>query len=163
MEPRRDQRRRARTKVRPEFRQGEKEKLNRHWRGLFLDALADTSNVTAAATLAGVNPARAYKTRRSEPEFARRWTMALLEGYENLEIETLHRLRHGTRPEDAKFDTGAALRLLALHRDTVARERAKNDFADEEEVLSSLTAKLEAMRDRETAAQAEQPDDGTNA
>jgi hypothetical protein len=144
-------RRRARTKIRPEQKVGEKDKLNRHWRQLFLDTLADTSNVTAAARIAGINPARAYKVRRTEPGFARLWTAALIEGYENLELETLNRLRHGTDAGGPKFDVGAALRLLALHRETISRERARADDADEEAVLADLTARLEAMKQADEA------------
>ncbi|WP_305097380.1 hypothetical protein [Croceibacterium aestuarii] len=146
MSPRSKPRRKAHTKIRPEQKTGEKPKLNRHWRRLFLDTLADTSNVTAAARMAGINPARAYKVRRSEAEFARQWTAALIEGYENLELETLNRLRHGTDSAGPRFDVGAALRLLTLHRASIVRERARDDDADEEAVLADLNARLEAMR-----------------
>ncbi|MED5206292.1 MAG: hypothetical protein VX465_06665, partial [Pseudomonadota bacterium] len=50
-----------RTKIADVYRRGEKNKLDRHWRAFFLDHLAETSNVTAAAHFAGVNPSRAYK------------------------------------------------------------------------------------------------------
>ncbi len=154
---------RARTKIRPEQKEGEKDKLDRHWRGLFLDTLADTSNVSEAARAAGVNPARAYKTRRLEPEFARLWYAALLEGYDHLEMETLHRLRMGTGKDDAKFDIANALRLLIAHRDSVARERARRDHEDEQSVLASLNAKLETMRQRQQAANAMLAEDADDA
>tara|TARA_E500000305_G_scaffold98858_1_gene90682 strand:- start:131 stop:610 length:480 start_codon:yes stop_codon:yes gene_type:complete len=140
---------RNRTKLRPEQKAGEKENLDRHWRGLFLDTLADTSNVSAAARISGANPSRAYKVRREEPEFARQWAEALLEGYEHLEMETLHRLRFGTGPDDPKFDIANALRLLAAHKETVAREKARQSEASEEDVLASLDAKIQALRDHE--------------
>jgi len=141
-----------RTNIKPQLRENEKERLNRHWRGLFLDKLAETSNVAAAAREAGINPSRAYKVRRCEPDFARQWYEALLEGYEHLELETLHRLRMGTGKDDPKFDIGNALRLLALHKETVARERALRDDEDEDAILASLDAKIEAMRAREEEA-----------
>lgn len=137
------------TKLRPEQKEGEKDNLDRHWRGLFLDTLAETSNVTAAARMAGANPSRAYKVRREEPDFARKWLDALMEGYQHLEMETLHRLRVGTGKDDNKFDIANALRLLTLHRETVAHERAMRSQVDEESVLASLKAKIEAMRSRE--------------
>ena len=105
---------RSQTKIRPELKQGEKDTLNPHWRGLFLDKLAETSNVTEAAKFAGANPARAYKIRREEPEFARLWHAALVEGYEHLELDLLARLRAGEAKDGPKYDNGAALRLLAL-------------------------------------------------
>jgi len=141
---------RNRTKLRPEQKTGEKDNLDRHWRGLFLDTLAETSNVSAAARISGANPSRAYKVRREEPEFARQWAEALVEGYQHLEMETLHRLRVGTGKDDNKFDIANALRLLALHRESVAREKARQSEASEEDVLASLDAKIQALRDHET-------------
>lgn len=53
------QRRARRTKIKAQLKEGEKPGLNRHWRGLFLDNLAETSNVSEAARYAGINPGRA--------------------------------------------------------------------------------------------------------
>ena len=103
-----------RTKIADVYRRGEKNKLDRHWRAFFLDHLAETSNVTAAAHFAGVNPSRAYKVRREDAAFARKWYAALLEGYEHLELETLRRLREGVPADGPKFDIANALRLLTL-------------------------------------------------
>src|SRR5687768_3900080 len=69
------------------------------WRTAFLAALARTSHVAAAAGEAGVEASRAYKLRRSDPVFARRWYEALCEGYDNLELELLRRLREGEAEE----------------------------------------------------------------
>ena len=144
-----------RTKLRPELTMGEPPEINRHWRGLFLASLAETSNVTASAKFAQVNPSRPYKARRDEPEFAHAWKAALLEGYEHLEMETLHRLRMGTPngKDDRKFDIANALRLLMLHRETIAKERAVAGEESEESVLASLNAKIDAMRSREAEVQ----------
>lgn len=141
-----------RTKILVELKVGEREKLNRHWRSLFLDTLAETSNVTASARQAGVTTSRAYKVRRCETEFATAWREALLEGYEHLEMETLYRLRFGTGKDDNKFDVANALRLLAIPRDTIVQERAKRADGDEESVLVRLNAKIDAMRSREAEA-----------
>ncbi len=145
-------RRRARTKINPALKTGEKEKVDRHWRGLFLDKLAETSNVSEAARTAQINPGRAYKVRRAEADFRQQWYEALLEGYDHLELETLHRLRMGMAKDDPKFDIANALRLLALHKDTVARERALREDEDENAILASLGAKIDAMRAREREA-----------
>lgn len=119
------------------------------WRSDFLMALAETSNVTAAAATAGVKPGRAYKSKRNEPEFARLWREALCEGYDNLELELLHRLRFGEAKDvDAKFDNANALRLLTQHRETVARQRAIRENADIADVRASIHAKLLEMRDQ---------------
>ena len=143
--------RRAYREMRPQFREGENGRVSTKWRSLFLDYLAETSNVTEAAKRCGANPSRAYKLRRTDPEFARQWRDALLEGYEHLELETLRRLREGVPPDGPKFDIANALRLLALHRETVARERARIENSDEASVLASLNRKLEAMRQNELA------------
>lgn len=157
-----DRPRGTRTKLTPQQKSGEKPMLDRHWRGLFLAILAETSNVSAAARDAGINPSRAYKVRREEPAFRQAWYAALLEGYEHLEMETLHRLRMGVEAgrEDRKFDIANALRLLMLHRETVARERALHSEDDEEEVLAELNAKLDQMRSREAEIAALLADDG---
>jgi len=135
-----------RTKVNSAQREQEGS-INRHWRGIFLAALAETSNVTAAAAAAEVHPSRAYKVRRAEPRFAREWRSALLEGYELLEMEVLHRMRFGDPKEgDRKFDNATALRLLGLHRETVAQERAIRENDDVAAVRASIDAKLAELR-----------------
>lgn len=140
-------------KLRPDQKAGEKPNLDRSWRALFLDTLAETSNVSEAARIAGINPGRAYKVRRGDAAFRREWQAALLEGYEHLELETLHRLRAGVGKEDNKFDIANALRLLMLHRETIAHERAKRDREDEAQVLAGLNARITAMREREAEVQ----------
>lgn len=139
------------------------DKLNRHWRTAFLAVLAETSNVSAAALAAGVHLSRPYKLRRNDPDFARDWRGALLEGYENLELELLHRLRFGeTKDGEMKFDNANALRLLGLHRETVARERAMREDEDIGAVRASLQAKIAQLREQVVARRAaeEGPHDG---
>ena len=142
--------RRKRTKISPTARrEANEEPLSKHWRGYFLQALAETSNVTAAAARAGVSPARAYKLRRESADFAAQWRAALQEGYDHLEIEVLGFLRN---PDPArKVDVTAAIRLLAAHREAVARERALADNRDERAVLDSIDAMIDEMRERAAA------------
>ncbi|HWU02210.1 MAG TPA: hypothetical protein VN222_05680, partial [Novosphingobium sp.] len=133
--------------------------------------LGATSNVSAAARHAGVSNALVYETRRIDPAFARAWRAALCEGYDNLEMDLLHRLRSGEVKPAAgakrgarAFDNATALRLLAAHRETVAREKAARDDCDAEAILASIDAKLERMRQRSLAARngAAQPEEGSN-
>lgn len=124
-------------------------KTEQRWRALFLGALAETSNVSAASLAAAVQPGKAYRLRRIDPEFARAWRAALLEGYENLEMEVLYRLRFGDPKDgDVKFDNATALRLLGLHRETVARERAARENEDLTAVRASIHAKLAQLREQ---------------
>lgn len=140
----------GRTRARPGFA----------WKRAFLAELAETSNVSAASRAAKVDTATAYKLRRSDRTFARQWFEALCEGYDNLELDLLRRLREGelagaTTPAGKarrKFDNATALRLLAAHRSAVQMQRGRDDYAHEDELLASINAKLEKMRQREIAA-----------
>ena len=132
----------------------------KNWERIFLNALAETSNVKAACELAVVSQSLVYKTRRENAEFARQWYAALAEGYDNLEMELLSRLREG-RLEDVdadgnkrKFDIGTAFRCLIAHRDTVAREKGRATLDDELATMKSINAKIDEIRRREEAAAA---------
>ena len=136
------------------------------WSRAFLSELAATSNVSAAARKAGIGTTTAYDARRSNPEFDRKWNQALCEGYDHLEMELLHRLRSGELkpPAGSKrgaraFDNATAFRLLSIHRDSAAKQRAIRDNEDTDAILASIDAKLERMRQRWLAAQTGNADD----
>ena len=127
------------------------------WRDEFLVALAQTSNVAGSARRAGVPVRTVYRTRRTDAEFNRAWQVALAEGYDNLEMDLLHRLRTGALeggPSRArrKYDNAIAFRLLTAHREAVSKQRARRADEDEDAILASIDAKLEAMRQRDAAA-----------
>ncbi len=127
---------------------------------VFLQELAETSHVKAAAAVADLPVTRIYRLRRTDPDFARRWYAALADGYDNLEMELLHRLRSGESPDEGsgdgaprrKFDTATALRCLSAHRENVAREKGRRTLADEVATIASINAKIDAMRARARAA-----------
>ncbi|WP_205763536.1 hypothetical protein [Pseudopontixanthobacter vadosimaris] len=143
-------------------------RTNPHWRKPFLEALAQTSNVAAAARGAGVDVSATYRLRRQNAEFASAWFDALCEGYDNLEMDLLHRLRSGELDGGEKgkararrkFDNGTAFRLLAAHRETVKRQRAIREIEDEEAVFASINAKLDAMQARQKTITAIVAEDG---
>ena len=139
-------RRRNRIKIKRQLKIGEEGNINPHWRDIFLDILAESSNVTKAAEAAEINPSRAYKIRREDPKFAKQWRAALLEGYVHLEMDTLQRLREGTTGDGPKFDIANALRLLVMHRETVARAQAEQRNVSAAEVRASIDRKVEAIR-----------------
>lgn len=116
----------------------------------FLEELAETSNVAAAAAVADVQVGKIYRLRRTDPDFAARWYAALAEGYDNLEMELLAHLRTGesAAADKRKFDTAAALRCLTAHRESVAREKGRRSLADEAATIASINAKIDAMRKR---------------
>ena len=127
------------------------------WQPKFLAALSESSNVSAAAKKAGVDTFTVYKARREEAEFNRKWQVALAEGYDNLEMDLLHRLRIGQLEGGKvqarrKFDNAIAFRLLTAHREAVGRQRAIRSNEDEEAIIKSINDKLEKMRERRLAA-----------
>jgi len=129
------------------------------WSKAFLSELAATSNVSAAARRAGISTTAAYEARRHDPEFYREWHRALCEGYDHLEMELLHRLRTGevkpaggTKRGVRSFDNATAYRLLVVHREAVAKQRAIRSNEDAEAIVLSINAKLERMRQRMLAA-----------
>jgi hypothetical protein len=120
-----------------------------HWRPLFFEALAETSNVTVSAVRSGVPPRTVYKLRREDAAFAGRWRTALMEGYDNLEMELLGYLRDPAATR--RMDVAAGMRLLEAHRETVARERALREDDDEQEVLESINRFIDGIRERREA------------
>ncbi|MBA4163713.1 MAG: hypothetical protein C0510_03630 [Erythrobacter sp.] len=145
------------TRITPRQREAEGEGLlSKHWRTYFLQTLAATSNVSAAALAAGVSVSRAYKARREHPDFARQWRAALLEGYEHLEMEVLGYLRD-PNPE-RKMDVANALRLLAAHKETIASERAVRANVSAAEVRASIDRKVEALRQQVSSDRARRAD-----
>ena len=130
----------------------------KNWPDIFIDRLAETSNVKAAADAASVSQTLVYKKRRTDPDFARRWYEALAEGYDNLEMELLERLRTG-RLEDTledgskrKFDTATALRCIAAHRESVAREKGRRSLSEEVATMKAINAKIDALREKQARA-----------
>lgn len=122
------------------------------WPQQFLAALAETSNVSVAASTAGVEKSVVYRWRRSKPDFAAKWQAAILEGYEHLELEVLCYLR--AENPTRKMDVAAALRLLVAHRETAIRLKALAGEEDEAAVRDSIDAFLEDMRQRRLANEA---------
>jgi hypothetical protein len=116
------------------------------WRRLFIEKLASTSSVAAAARAARVSQTRAYRTRRSEPDFAQAWRAAISEGYLNLELEVIRRLREGDLKTDNgdKFDFANAIRLIAAHRDHAGRTgQSEVRNVSIAEVRASIEKKIE--------------------
>lgn len=123
------------------------------WKQVFLDTLSGTSNIKAAARAAKIDTGTVYRQRRTDPAFAKAWFQALCDGYDILELELLRRLRVGECESAAtkrkrKFDNANSLRLLIAHRETVSKMRASEQQMDEEEIIASINAKLDLMRER---------------
>ena len=136
-----------------------------NWREIFLARLAQTSNVAAAARTARIDTAKVYKARRSEPDFYARWMEALAEGYDNLEMDLLRRLRTGELTGGGpakvhrKYDNAIALRLLSAHRESVSRQKAMRADHDEDAIIAAINDKLETIRQRQLARKAADGDE----
>ena len=147
---RRAPRKKRSIKIPPRLREAESgRKLDKHWRTYFLAALIETSNVTRAAEAAGISASRAYRVRMEDADFHRQWLVALAEGYRNLEMEVLGYLRDPA--PGYKMDVANAIRVLTLHRQTVAHQRTQEDDLSEQDVLESINAMIDEMRDRASA------------
>ena len=116
----------------------------RQWQRTFLEALSETSNVSASAKRAHVPPRGAYRLRRCDSDFADAWRAALFEGYANLEMEVLGYLRDPAPKQ--RMDVASALRLLAAHKDPIAGERATRANVSAAEVRASIERKVEIFR-----------------
>jgi len=130
----------------------------RHWRKRFLETLATTSNVTRAAEVAKVSLTRAYDARRRDAAFARAWQAAIADGYLNLEMEMIRRLRDGdlVTANGDKFDFANAIRLLGARRDGSAGGQSEVRDVSTAEVRASINRKIEDIRrrmERKKAAQ----------
>jgi hypothetical protein len=146
------------------------EKKRRRWvrwtkakRSAFLDHLAGTCNIRAAAALAGMTPPSVYHLRRKDEDFAEEWHKALLVGYEILETELLgHVLAGGgdtiLRADGTTIDLDKAIRLLGLHRNSLQgkwKGGPKLSRARPEDTDAAILKKLAAM-DRARAREAEE-------
>ena len=134
----------------------------KNWPKRFLDTLMETSNVTLSAARAKVPLHKVYRLKRDNPEFAAGWLAALHEGYDQLEMELLGYLRDPRSPR--KMDVSGAIRLLAPHREMMARRRALVED-DDQATVEALDAFFEGLRQRRLANEAilQLPNDGDDA
>jgi len=121
----------------------------------FLAALAETSNVSRAARIAGISTAAAYEARRRNRDFHRKWQEALCEGYDLLELELLGRLREGevkpaanARRGVRSYENAVALRLLTAHRENAERQHAVRANVSAAEIRASINRKIAAVKAR---------------
>jgi len=123
----------------------------------FLEELAATANVRAAAATAGFSTTAIYKRRMRWPGFAEAWDEALEQGYVRIETMLVERATDslsgepiaGDRPVPA-MTVAEAMNLLRLHRASVRggapqRYDARAKAPDFDEVRASILRKIEAI------------------
>lgn len=106
-------------------------------KGVFLETLRKTCNVTLAAQAAGVSSSTAYKHRQDDVIFAERWDEALSEGIDLLEAKAHQRAFEGVNEPVfwqgqeigfvRKYSDGLTMFLLKAHRPDKYRERSQVD------------------------------------
>lgn len=130
----------------------------------FLSVLAETCNVTLAATEAGVSISGAYRRRRADAAFRGAWLEAIGVAYQRLEMvllerafvgtEKLVRRKDGSEERMVEYPNQLALTLLKMHRDTAVEATADVPPDDIEEIRERLLEKLERLRKRECSTDA---------
>ena len=101
----------------------------------FLDALAETGNVSIACLEAGLGRRTVYEWKEADPDFAELWDDHLDQGIAKLELECLRRARDGVE-EDVyqgghlvgtrkRYSDTLAIFLLKAHKPDVYRERVE--------------------------------------
>jgi hypothetical protein len=107
----------------------------REWVPRFLDALASSPNVSAAARLAGIDRKTAYNWREQSSEFAEAWDDAIETSTDYLEAEARRRAFEGCdepvfyQGEECgairKYSDTLMIVLLKAHRPEKYRERSQ--------------------------------------
>ena len=124
----------------------------------FIEALADSCNVTLAARAIERLLTSVYCRKACDATFRRQWEQALAVGYSRLELMLLERALHGVEKvvvlKDGgqsvmrEYDNRTALALLRLHRDGVAATEqpiAEQEYA---EARDRIMARIERIRAR---------------
>ncbi len=125
---------------------------------VFLETIAATANITAAAEAAGFSTTAVYKRRLNEPGFAARWQAALELGYTRLECLVIETGAATLAGEPLAGDHpiprasfAEVLNLLRLHRAGVRGGRPqrydwRREEVDIEVVRAEVLRKLEVMK-----------------
>jgi len=130
----------------------------------FLSVLAETCNVTRAASEAGVSASYAYRRRKADAAFRGAWLEAVAAAYQRLEMvllerafvgtEKLLRRKDGSEERMVEYPNQLALTLLKMHRDTAVEASTEVPVDDVEGIRERLLEKLERLRKREAEAAA---------
>ena len=127
-------------------------------RETFLETLAETCNITAAARAAGKTAKTARDLRKRDTGFSEGWDEAIAIAYERLELVMLDRAIHGTEritvrggseTKMRQYSDAVGIRLLQAHRDAAMRARERmGSGCDPEEAFEELKRRLAVMHER---------------
>ncbi len=131
----------------------------------FLEALADTCNVSEACRRSGVPMTVAYRRRKMDAAFRAEWAEMIAIGYHRLEAVLLRRAFEGTVRVITKRDgreermheypNQLGLQLLKMHRETALEIDDGMAAEDVDEIRERLVRKLQRLKKRDEAQEAE--------
>jgi hypothetical protein len=124
--------------------------------GMFMDHIAATGNIAAAARLIGIHPAQCYHRLRTDTGFSEAWQAAIVAGHQTVEIGLIgHVLSGGKAEADADappFDWERGLRLLTLadrrQSGGVRQGKPPRQLATREETDALILKRLTALAAR---------------
>ena len=131
------------------------------WRGVFIERLEATGNVTLAAAGAGVARQHAYRTRNRSKAFRRSWEEALEQAVDLLEGEARRRATGVKRDvwyAGEKLGSGSVysdtllIFLLKAHRPAKFRDNVKMEHSGGMEVTGDRKVTFEFVRPAEQHA-----------
>lgn len=118
---------------------------------VFLEELAATANVKAAAQAAGVSTTAVYRRRMDWPGFAEGWGASLAQGWARIETLLVHAATETLDPpavtgarEAPAMSVGQAIDLYKLHRHGVTGEgkRPRRDWRKGEPTIEEVRAEV---------------------
>jgi hypothetical protein len=131
----------------------------------FLEALADTCNVSEACRQSGVPMTVAYRRRKMEAAFRAEWAEMIAIGYQRLEAVLLRRAfegtvkvitkRDGSEERMHEYPNQLGLQLLKMHRETALEIDDQMAAEDVDEIRERLVRKLQRLKKRDEEQEAE--------
>ena len=122
----------------------------------FVEALAETCNVTRAAKAICRSISNVYLHRARDAGFRASWDQALAIGYSRLEMMLLERALHGiekvvvakdgSTSTMTEYSDRTALALLRMHRDSVTNTEQPVDEQQYVEARDRIMARIERIR-----------------
>lgn len=147
---------------RPQMRKSKARDWTKEKDAKFLSMLAETCNVTVAASDAGVSVGGAYKRRRENAAFRAGWMEAISVAYQRLELVLLDRAfngtekvvkrRDGSEERMTEYSNQLGLTLLRLHRDTAAEAATEFQPNDVEELRERVFKKFQRLKARDAVS-----------